>query len=588
MSYYHVHSQWQWKKRKRYQITIYSVIVVGSITFFLSCNSLVAFSLTNSFFVKILSKSQKNNFRTYFSKSPPDTSAINVSCESKQRSIFDITPNPTSLFNADIFRIVSRLPYTVNSAEQSERMLHQMISMYRKSDRKAARPNAETFRLVLTGYANIGSVRWRRRKHPLGICFNQEITHDRTGYNGDDDVEDSGLVCAADRMEYVLAQLQHLSNESDIFLRNEFQINQNMIRLILQCYCQCARQYVPSSREESRRMRDSLIMSKKDDTHTKPPWLTPLAERGTYAERAQCTLDYMFSLNLKPNAKDIAQVIQAWARQQATPHKALLDNFPDGVDGKDVSVRCASSRLPELETIYKNYQDEISSSIEQDQKYEDNHDLSLRQVRFLLLWVYSGILEAWSRCAVTSSAKNAEMCLKRIIDLCEEDERQVALYKKLKAVQSTNKCSKINDAIERNSVDDFTHSSMIEQETGNFCIIENKLLQNQDALMPSAQSYTSTILAHSKSQLKGSAQRAHQLLDEMLCIYNTGSWGENKPNILAFNSVMTAWANCPLPGSAEKSESILNLLEKFHFDKVPHYQYLKPDVVSYNAVITGR
>lgn len=107
-------------------------------------------------------------------------------------------------------------------------------------------------------------------------------------------------------------------------------------------------------------------------------------------------------------------------------------------------------------------------------------------------------------------------------------------------------------------------------------------------LFPSDQSYTSAILAMSRSREKGAARRAHQLLNRMLKLYDSGEWIKNRPNLVTFNSVISAYANCPEPGSADKAESVLNQLEKLYFDDEKHqYNYLKPDVITYNSVVSA-
>jgi len=57
---------------------------------------------------------------------------------------------------------------------------------------------------------------------------------------------------------------------------------------------------------------------------------------------------------------------------------------------------------------------------------------------------------------------------------------------------------------------------------------------------------------------------------------------------LAFNSVITAYANSQEVGSADRAESVLNHLEKLYFDAdKPQYNYLKPDVITYNAAVAA-
>jgi hypothetical protein len=107
-------------------------------------------------------------------------------------------------------------------------------------------------------------------------------------------------------------------------------------------------------------------------------------------------------------------------------------------------------------------------------------------------------------------------------------------------------------------------------------------------MYPSDQSYTSAILALSRSKDESSAERAHELLVNMLKLYDSGKWIKNRPSLMAFNCVINAYANSRRQGAAEKAESVLTLLESLYFDESkPQYKYLRPDKVSYNAVVTA-
>jgi hypothetical protein len=107
-------------------------------------------------------------------------------------------------------------------------------------------------------------------------------------------------------------------------------------------------------------------------------------------------------------------------------------------------------------------------------------------------------------------------------------------------------------------------------------------------MYPSDQSYTSAILAFSRSGEKVTTALAHKLLNRMLQLYDSGKWGNNKPTILAFNSVISAYAKNSAIGSADKAEAVLNQLERLYFDKEkPQYNFLRPDRVTYNSVVTA-
>ena len=74
--------------------------------------------------------------------------------------------DPTQLFNADILRIASRTSTKqgsfnpIHAADHSNRMLNQMLDMYESSNGKTAKPNSETFRIVLKAFSNLGGQQW--------------------------------------------------------------------------------------------------------------------------------------------------------------------------------------------------------------------------------------------------------------------------------------------------------------------------------------------------------------------------------------------------------------------------------------------
>jgi pentatricopeptide repeat protein len=94
-----------------------------------------------------------------------------------------------------------------------------------------------------------------------------------------------------------------------------------------------------------------------------------------------------------------------------------------------------------------------------------------------------------------------------------------------------------------------------------------------------AETYSNAILAWSKCSQEGSAERANELLLEMLDRYQNGSFSSgSEPTLIAFNGVITAWGKT---GRVDKAEQVLWLMEKIR----PGCQGLVPDAVSYNSVL---
>jgi hypothetical protein len=97
--------------------------------------------------------------------------------------------------------------------------------------------------------------------------------------------------------------------------------------------------------------------------------------------------------------------------------------------------------------------------------------------------------------------------------------------------------------------------------------------------LPNFQSHSNAILAWSKNQDPGSAEKAHILLNEALEIYKQGGFPEgSEPELIAFNGVIIAWARI---GRPDKAEGVLWAMNEMK----SQCQHLVPNVVTYNSVI---
>jgi len=457
--------------------------------------------------------------------------------------------DPTALFNADILRIASRTTTKqsnfnpIHAADHADRMLVQMMDMYEKSERKTARPNTETFRIVLKGFANLGSV---------------DLQDD------DSDSKRMDKVCAVDRMETIMVRLHDFTIDQDGEV-GSLKLNTDVLNLILKAYARCGYQQIPHQ-----------SLNRDTEINAQLPWLQSQSERGSYAERAEQLLKYMqqheiSEPSMAPNAQSYAFTVEAWCRQQLSSKKYMSERRKDGIHMNDICVSRASKWLPELESQYK-------LEVGADDSIIGNRR---RNARRILLWAYSDALDAWARSGVKAAAKRANDCMKRIEELSVEDVNDVQRIK-----------DEPNTEIEQDTNDDenqeFRYNQVYSQPNMQLFDEKDVFLHPECPLYPSDQSYTSAILALSRSRESGAARRAHQLLNQMLTIYDSGEWIKNRPKLLAFNSVISAYANSPDPGSADKAEGVLNQLERMYFDKEkPQYNYLKPDVVSYNAAVTA-
>jgi hypothetical protein len=452
--------------------------------------------------------------------------------------------DPTARFNADIKRIVSRTEAehpnfnSVHAAEHAERMLMQMLSMYHDSGKKTARPNIESFRLVLSGYVNLGRSKWDKDNGSEVINY---YTHgSSTSFRHGDGEEDDRFLhggdvqhnstCAVDRMEFILGELHHLAIQEDRHMEN-LQLNTEVLNLILKAYALCTEQQIN-------------VKTKSGDLNIQWPWLSPNEERGSYAERAEQTLRIMSQksgITFEPDAESISYVIKAWSRQQ--PAAKLYAKFTTGIkslQGNDFGVSYGEIWIPKLESIYE--------------ESSENEELSRRRgIRRLLFLAYSDMIEALSRSGVKDSGKKAYEYILRIEKLCTEDTNEI-----------------------------------VDLSKGPLDQTEEELVKGKTPLLPTSQTLTSTILAISKDRYGGGAKRANQLLHRMISLHDSGEWGRNKPSVVAFNAVISAWAHSPERGSAGQADKVFKTMENLYFDETkPNYNHLQPDTISFNSVITA-
>ena len=557
--------------------------------------------------------------------------------------------DPTSLFNNDIYRIASRTKAQqsnfnpIHAAEHAERMLIQMINMYKTSNKKTARPNITTFSIVLMGYANLKGYRWKKNNyyndddddegydtslllssfHVSSTVFTNEwgeskdqyLNHDmdvnnnndnnnensnnnrnsnNENSNNNDENEDRVPICAADRVEFILEQLYQLQiNEieagNDI---TSLQLNTDVCNLALLTYARCAfpqniaLQYQEDN-DNNHHNHNHDDKGEQQDNESKYPFLFhPTKQKGSYAEKAEQLVKYMLSLSkqsdgpndkIEPNAQTYSYLIWALSKQQydsrGQQHYEQFHNNDNINNNNDINLHQYANRasewLPHLETIY--------NSIET-KNGEYSHQKRL--LRKFLHWAYSDILTAWSKCLAKKSPRKVYKLMTMIESLCEED------------IQEINNNAYGNDSFMYDDDDNEESDYLNKSSSTKMCPPSyddyEPTIHPNIPLYPTANCYTQTILALSKSKELGSAQRANQLLYKMLQIYESGNWGNNKPGVYAFNGVISAWANCASSavGNADKAEKVLNLMEKLYFDEDrPEYNHLRPDSVSFNSAI---
>lgn len=456
--------------------------------------------------------------------------------------------DPTALFNADILRIASRTSSKNSSfdpahaANHADRMLVQMLDMYNRSEKKTAKPNAETFRIVLKAFANLGGTQLENSSNPR-----------------ESEISTMGLI---ERMESILARLDEFYNSQSDDDGDSIALTSTILDVILKAYARCSNQEVPHAS-----ITENTIIS------AQLPWLQHKLERGSNAVRAEKVLNYMIQHQdsypfLAPTMSSYGYVVQAWSRQQPNAKK-LMSKRILGSNEDNVCAKRGSKWLSQLESMYE-LEADADDSITGNQR---------RISRRTLMWAYSDALDAWARSDVKTSPKIANNYMKRIDELSAED---VADVKRIKTHRTEA------GVADEGSGNIIYNNYVFGQEDIIYFEEKDVFLHEEYPLYPSDQCYTSTILALCRSRDAGATRRAHQLLNQMLDLYDSGNWIKNRPHLLSFNAVIAAYSKSSEPGSADTAEKILNKLEKLYFDpSKPKYNYLKPDTVSYNSAVTA-
>jgi hypothetical protein len=102
-------------------------------------------------------------------------------------------------------------------------------------------------------------------------------------------------------------------------------------------------------------------------------------------------------------------------------------------------------------------------------------------------------------------------------------------------------------------------------------------------LKPNTKTYCSVITALGRSKMQGAAEMSQNLLDDCERMYAFGN-DDVAPNTILFNSCIDAWAKSSFMYKAQRAESLLIRMEEEFLDGNIMY---KPDIITYNSVISA-
>lgn len=101
---------------------------------------------------------------------------------------------------------------------------------------------------------------------------------------------------------------------------------------------------------------------------------------------------------------------------------------------------------------------------------------------------------------------------------------------------------------------------------------------------PNTRTYCSVITALGRSQVQGAADTAERLLNDMEKMYYLYGNSDVACNTIVFNAVIDAWSRSSFVFKAEKANALLQrMTEEFVEGNIMY----KPDIISYNSVISA-
>ena len=471
-------------------------------------------------------------------------------------------------FNAELERVSSRSSPTspnVAASAEAESILLDALSSYRNNENNGIRPNRRSFELVMQAYMNLGRSR-----------FQSSSSSSRQNNDNTNKSSRTRTTCAADKLAELNQLMVTLWEEEG--RPDDLAPTVGMFNAVLSACAACAGPQKTSD-NNARRRRQS-----KDGDGVEAE---EEEEEVNYAAKAEHCLQQMQDLttglygdndedgdtkssnvgiDVRPDASSYSLLAAAWARQQPMGPRgtswagyerhsfAASDLQVDSLNwiGKSVSGNgaqkasgdCASKAEERLRILEAMWTESGADDID--------------ELPYLLAEAYDDTLAAWARSGVEGSPLKAENVLRRWENLADD-------------------------------IDAWTVDFIAWEQ-------EHDVLNGDEedlsplSLFPTAEAYTTVILAYALSGTAIGPRKAQEFLEKTLELYEEGKWGECRPDLVAWNAVISSWASRASTdsGAADEAESALNrLLSLRGDDEEGRYDYLLPDVVSWNAALSG-
>jgi len=215
---------------------------------------------------------------------------------------------------------------------------------------------------------------------------------------------------------------------------------------------------------------------------------------------------------------------------------------------------------------------------------------------------FNVVMNAWAETIISNSGKKAEEILSKLIDAYNSQNSPLHLKPNKTSYNTVIKAwgNSALSAQQKRYTNNINHGVRAAQKAEQILsYMEEQYEKHNDAdLKPDRITYTSVLLAWANSGEKNIApKRAEEILEKMerlnqrelqleMSSSSSNKWRQEqsiKPDTVAYNSVIKVWANSGHAQAGEKSESLLNRMEKIYQETGD--KSIRPDNISFNSVI---
>ena len=307
---------------------------------------------------------------------------------------------------------------------------------------------------------------------------------------------------------------------------------------------------------------ETLIHQMKEEDRIQPNLVSyqygidALARSG-HAIRAETMLanlvkDYFlqYDADLKPTITPFQSVL--WAYSKAATHGPARNRLVDAAE--------------KAESILNNMTD-LSTLL-------DTHPT---------VWSYNIVLKCWAHSRSPDAAARTTALYQQLQQASYNEEQESGGTSISSIVPPTDlqpDATSINTVLNILSINE--GAVRTEQKLWEF--YDAHLREPQRNPSPDTISFSTAINAWSKSSDRYAPDRAHELLQKLIGLYNSEGNKIHKPDVFTYTNVMQCWIKSKKPEAPEKVESILRELQSMEYNGDAS---MKPDAACWNSVISA-